>query len=319
MAAKLAPRGPRSSRSTTSWPRWSRSARWAPSPSCSACCPGMGQIKDQINNLDERDVDRTAAIIKSMTPAERQDPTIINGSRRARIAKGSGVEVSAVKNLVERFFEARKMMSRMAQGGGMPGMPGMPGHGRRPRPAEEAAKQAKGKQRSGNPMKRKAARSRRPRRRARAGASRAARSVCPAGQDGTELRTARRVQEVHGLTSGPMQGAPLSAGAPAAGRPLLAGGRDARVDRRGDVRPGGSVPSRSTDRVHASARVSPMGHCRPKPVCPPAPKVQPRDQSVPHATDRQPGAPRAPRRPGRRAGRCPAAGSSLLLPRWPSI
>ena len=74
--------------------------------------PGMGQIKDQINNIDERDVDRTAAIIKSMTPAERQDPTIINGSRRARIAKGSGVEVSAVKGLVERFFEARKMMSR---------------------------------------------------------------------------------------------------------------------------------------------------------------------------------------------------------------
>lgn len=94
--------------------------------------PGMGQIKDQINNIDERDVDRTAAIIKSMTPAERAEPTIINGSRRARIARGSGVEVSAVKNLVERFFEARKMMSRMAQGGGMPGMPGMPGMGAAP-------------------------------------------------------------------------------------------------------------------------------------------------------------------------------------------
>ncbi|CAM5689482.1 Signal recognition particle protein [Streptomyces alboniger] len=91
--------------------------------------PGMGQMKEQIANIDERDVDRTAAIIKSMTPGERQDPTIINGSRRARIAKGSGVEVSAVKGLVERFFEARKMTSRMAQGGGMPGMPGMPGMG----------------------------------------------------------------------------------------------------------------------------------------------------------------------------------------------
>ncbi len=44
-------------------------------------------MKEQINNLDEREVDRTAAIIKSMTPAERQEPTIINGSRRARIAK----------------------------------------------------------------------------------------------------------------------------------------------------------------------------------------------------------------------------------------
>ena len=117
--------------------------------------PGMGQMKDQINNLDERDVDRTAAIIKSMTPAERQDPTVINGSRRARIAKGSGVEVGAVKNLVERFFEARKMMSRMAQGGGMPGMPGIPGMGGSGAKKKKQVKQAKGKQRSGNPMKRK--------------------------------------------------------------------------------------------------------------------------------------------------------------------
>ncbi|MEU9184990.1 signal recognition particle protein [Streptomyces sp. NPDC048484] len=117
--------------------------------------PGMGQIKDQINNLDERDVDRMAAIIKSMTPGERQEPTIINGSRRARIAKGAGAEVSAVKGLVERFFEARKMMSRMAQGGGMPGMPGMPGTGGGAGRVKKQPKKAKGKQRSGNPMKRK--------------------------------------------------------------------------------------------------------------------------------------------------------------------
>ncbi|MFJ8847832.1 signal recognition particle protein [Streptomyces cyaneofuscatus] len=118
--------------------------------------PGMGQIKDQINNIDERDIDRTAAIIKSMTPKERNEPTIINGSRRARIAKGSGVEVSAVKSLVERFFEARKMMSKMAQGGGMPGMPGMPGMGGGPGRQKKQIKQAKGKRKSGNPMKRKA-------------------------------------------------------------------------------------------------------------------------------------------------------------------
>ncbi|CAM5584437.1 Signal recognition particle protein OS=Streptomyces alboniger OX=132473 GN=ffh PE=3 SV=1 [Streptomyces alboniger] len=90
-----------------------------------------------------------------MTPAERHEPTIINGSRRARIAKGSGVEVSAVKNLVERFFEARKMMSRMAQGGGMPGMPGMPGMGGGAGKQKKKQKQAKGKRQSGNPMKRK--------------------------------------------------------------------------------------------------------------------------------------------------------------------
>ncbi|WP_329123480.1 signal recognition particle protein [Streptomyces sp. NBC_01465] len=118
--------------------------------------PGMGQMKEQIANIDERDVDRTAAIIKSMTPAERQDPTIINGSRRARVARGSGVEVSAVKGLVERFFEARKMMARMAQGGGMPGMPGMPGMGGGPGRQKKQVKQAKGKRKSGNPMKRKA-------------------------------------------------------------------------------------------------------------------------------------------------------------------
>ncbi|MCD9901838.1 signal recognition particle protein [Streptomyces sp. MT29] len=118
--------------------------------------PGMGQIKDQINNIDERDIDRTAAIIKSMTPKERAEPTIINGSRRARIAKGSGVEVSAVKSMVERFFEARKMMSKMAQGGGMPGMPGMPGMGGGPGRQKKQVKQAKGKRKSGNPMKRKA-------------------------------------------------------------------------------------------------------------------------------------------------------------------
>jgi signal recognition particle subunit SRP54 len=118
--------------------------------------PGMGQMREQINNLDERDVDRTAAIIKSMTPTEREDPKIINGSRRVRIARGSGVDVSAVKNLVERFFEARKMMSRMAQGGGMPGMPGVPGMGGGA--ARKRVKQApkKGKRRSGNPMKRQA-------------------------------------------------------------------------------------------------------------------------------------------------------------------
>ncbi|MGK5530250.1 signal recognition particle protein [Streptomyces sp. URMC 129] len=117
--------------------------------------PGMGQMREQINNLDEREVDRTAAIIKSMTPAERADPKIINGSRRVRIARGSGVDVSAVKGLVERFFEARKMMSRMAQGGGLPGMPGIPGMGggggkRKPK----QQKKAKGARRSGNPMKR---------------------------------------------------------------------------------------------------------------------------------------------------------------------
>lgn len=84
--------------------------------------PGGGQMKDQLANVDDRDLDRTAAIIRSMTAAERHDPKMINGSRRLRIANGSGVRVAEVNNLVDRFFEARKMMQQMSGGLGMPGM-----------------------------------------------------------------------------------------------------------------------------------------------------------------------------------------------------
>ena len=118
--------------------------------------PGMGQFKDQIDNIDERDIDRIAAIIQSMTPGERDNPKVIDGSRRSRIARGSGVAVSEVNNLVDRFFEARKMMMSMAKGGGMPGMPGapgMPGMGKRAK-AKQAPKKGKSKRGSGNPAKR---------------------------------------------------------------------------------------------------------------------------------------------------------------------
>src|SRR5690349_15352642 len=89
--------------------------------------PGMGQFRDQLENFDEREIDRIQAVIQSMTPAERANPKIIDGSRRARIARGSGRQVSDVNQLVDRFFEARKMMMSFAKGGGMPGLPGMPG------------------------------------------------------------------------------------------------------------------------------------------------------------------------------------------------
>ena len=65
--------------------------------------PGMAEMKKQIENVDEREVDRVEAIISSMTPAEREDPKLLNGSRRARIAKGSGVQVSDVNTLMDRF------------------------------------------------------------------------------------------------------------------------------------------------------------------------------------------------------------------------
>ncbi len=124
--------------------------------------PGMGDFKDQIANIDEREVDRLEAIIHSMTPAERDDPKIIDGSRRARIAKGAGVQVSDVNGLVNRFFEARKMMSSLA-GGKMPGMPGLPGAGggAKKAAARPAAKK-KGHKVSGNPAKRNGAPAARP-------------------------------------------------------------------------------------------------------------------------------------------------------------
>ena len=90
--------------------------------------PGMGQFRDQLENFDEREIDRIQAIIQSMTPAERANPKMIDGSRRARIAKGSGRQVSDVNQLVDRFFEARKMMQQMARGGA-PGHAGLAGHG----------------------------------------------------------------------------------------------------------------------------------------------------------------------------------------------
>jgi signal recognition particle subunit SRP54 len=118
--------------------------------------PGMGELKDRIAGIDERDVDHIEAMIHSMTPAERDNPKIIDGSRRARIAKGAGVEVSEVNGLINRFFEARKMMSSLATGT-MPGMPGVGGiAGPRRQPARSQKKKS-GRGVSGNPAKRNAA------------------------------------------------------------------------------------------------------------------------------------------------------------------
>ena len=71
-------------------------------------------MKDQLAQVDDKHLDRLQAIIRGMTPAERDDPKMINGSRRLRIANGSGVTVREVNDLVNRFFEARKMMAQMA-------------------------------------------------------------------------------------------------------------------------------------------------------------------------------------------------------------
>jgi signal recognition particle subunit SRP54 len=84
--------------------------------------PGAGQMKEALAAVDDRQLDRLQAIIRGMTPQERADPKIINASRRLRIANGSGVAVSEVNQLVDRFFEARKMMSSMVSGMGIPGL-----------------------------------------------------------------------------------------------------------------------------------------------------------------------------------------------------
>ncbi|MCO5309683.1 MAG: signal recognition particle protein [Austwickia sp.] len=110
--------------------------------------PGMNQMRDQLDSLDEKEFDRVEAMVRSMTPFERTHPKSINGSRRARIARGSGVEVSEVNQLLERFGEAQKMMRQLRRGGGIPGMPGMAG------PASRKKQQQKKKGKSGNPAKR---------------------------------------------------------------------------------------------------------------------------------------------------------------------
>ena len=80
--------------------------------------PGMGKAMKQIRqtNVDERELDRLEAIIHSMTPAERAHPEIIKGSRRKRIAQGSGTNVAAVNRLVKQFDQMRRMLKQMATG-----------------------------------------------------------------------------------------------------------------------------------------------------------------------------------------------------------
>lgn len=123
--------------------------------------PGGSQMSAMADMIDEKQLDRVQAIIRGMTPLERNNLKILNASRRRRIANGSGVTVTEVNQLIERFFEAKKMMGQMAnqmglgggrsatkkkpkgrkgkngkrrppkqsRGGGMPNMGGMPGMG----------------------------------------------------------------------------------------------------------------------------------------------------------------------------------------------
>lgn len=114
--------------------------------------PGAAGMRQQIEQFDESLLTRTEAIIQSMTKAERDNPRILNGSRRLRIANGSGTTVSEVNQLVQRFEQAAKMMKSVARGG-MPSIPGMGslGHGGR---KAKGGKKGKARAKSGNPAKR---------------------------------------------------------------------------------------------------------------------------------------------------------------------
>jgi signal recognition particle subunit SRP54 len=96
--------------------------RMGPIANMLAMMPGMNQFKDQLAEIDDKHFDKIAAIIRGMTPAERTTPKILNGSRRARIANGSGVTVMDVNQLLNRFVEAQKQMKQMS---GMMGLPGV--------------------------------------------------------------------------------------------------------------------------------------------------------------------------------------------------
>jgi signal recognition particle subunit SRP54 len=101
--------------------------------------PGMGQIPEQVRNqVNDRDVLRLVAIINSMTKKERRFPATLNGSRRARIARGSGTTPADVNRLMKQFQQMEKMMSKLSGGGikgmmrGMKGMLGGRGPGGMP-------------------------------------------------------------------------------------------------------------------------------------------------------------------------------------------
>jgi signal recognition particle subunit SRP54 len=109
-------------------------------------------MKKQIESIDDSEIIKSKSIVQSMTPAERRDPKVLNGSRRARIAIGAGRKVQEVNALVDKFTAAQKAMKQMRSGGSSPlaaqmGMPPL---------AKKSAPPAKKKSKSGNPAKRAA-------------------------------------------------------------------------------------------------------------------------------------------------------------------
>src|ERR1019366_3327694 len=86
--------------------------------------PGVSkEMRSAASNVDDGELNRVEAIVRSMTPKERRNPHVIDGSRRTRIAKGSATSVSAVNQLLKQFTEMRKMMRQLGSGSS-PSLPG---------------------------------------------------------------------------------------------------------------------------------------------------------------------------------------------------
>jgi signal recognition particle subunit SRP54 len=115
--------------------------------------PGMGQMKALKGmDLNQGELGKTIAIINSMTPGERRNHQVLNGSRRARVAKGSGSSIQDVNSLLKRYVQARKMIESMARGGKMFGMQ-MPNAGGAGKHAKHGKQGKKGKKGKGPAMK----------------------------------------------------------------------------------------------------------------------------------------------------------------------
>ncbi len=105
-----------SSTSTTSSTSSRASAKWARLTNLLGMIPGLAGHQLQNMKVDERELDRIQAIILSMTPEERRRPELIKGSRRLRIARGSGTNVQAVSRLIKQFGQTRKIMRQVGRG-----------------------------------------------------------------------------------------------------------------------------------------------------------------------------------------------------------
>jgi signal recognition particle subunit SRP54 len=118
--------------------------KMGPLESIMGMLPGMGNLKQIAENKpDEKQLGRIEAIIGSMTPDERRNDRIINGSRRKRIAAGSGTSVEDVNRLLKQFNEMKKVLQMLGQGN-LPGMKGMKGMPKLPAAAQAAARKAAG-------------------------------------------------------------------------------------------------------------------------------------------------------------------------------